>query len=78
MNFGKIISLAIPLMIILFLLFILGIFILPTNGFVSAMLSFLPANISGGVIILLLIPFVIFLFLLYKAFNLFREVLSAI
>lgn len=78
MNFGKIIKLAIPLMIILFILFILGVFILPTNGFLSAILSFLPANISGGFIILLIIPFVIFLFLLYKAFTLIWEIISAI
>ena len=69
MDFGNIIKYGIMLLVICLLLFFIAIFILPTSGLSASFLSFLPAGISGGLLLLCLIPCGLFILLLYMAYN---------
>ena len=77
MNIGSIIKSLIRLAILVAMLGFLAIFILPASGVSGSILSFLPANLSSGPLIMLVIPFIIFIYLLKLVIDTVKDIINS-
>lgn len=77
-NFGSLIKALIPLAIVVAIMFGIAVFILPMSGLTGSLSSLFPACISGGYLLLVIIPFIIFGILFKKAIDLSKRAMNAI